>query len=139
MNGASPDGAAASVEFELDFAKPLTFDNIVKLKNKRISGFPDFLMDWVSRQTDELVNALFTPPSLIIIPPTSIGQNAQFDGTLSGLTDTFKKSYNESTLSSISNAAGKAYDSASQSTSTQTSPTTSPAPATSDLGKWVQE
>jgi hypothetical protein len=72
-------------------------------------------MDWVSRQTDEMVNALFTPPALIIVPPTSIGQNAQFDGTLSGLTDTFKKSYNESSLSNISTAAGAAYDKDSKS------------------------
>lgn len=72
-------------------------------------------MDWVSRQTDEMVNALFTPPALIIIPPTSIGQNAQFDGTLSGLTATFKDSYNKDTLSSISTTAGTAYDKNSKS------------------------
>lgn len=51
----------------------------MKLKNKRIAGFPDFIMDWVSRQTDEVTNALLTPPNLIIIKPTSVGQNAQFD------------------------------------------------------------
>lgn len=77
-------------------------------------------MDWISRQTDEMVNALFTPPSLIIIPPTSIGQNAQFDGTLSGLTSTFKKSYNENSATNITTAAGKAYDKDSQTSSTGT-------------------
>jgi hypothetical protein len=127
------------VEIGIDFAQPLTFDNIFKLKNKRISGFPDFLMDWVSRQTDELVNSLFTPPSLIIIPPTSLGQNAQFDGTLSGLTSTFKKSYEENSLKNISTAAGKAYDDTSKSSPTTPSSNPSPRPATSDLGKWVQE
>ena len=82
MGGASPDGALASVSIEIDTAKPLTASNIIKLDNKRIAGFPDFIMDWVSRQTDELVTAFFTPPSLVIIPPTSIGQNNQYDGTL---------------------------------------------------------
>ncbi len=96
-------------------------------------------MEWVSRQTDELVNSLFTPPSLIIIPPTSIGQNAQFDGTLSGLTDTFQKSYNESSLSNISTAAGKAYDDTSKPSATPAPSTTSTSPATSELGKWIQE
>lgn len=75
-------------------------------------------MDWVSRQTDELVNSLFTPPALIIIPPTSIGQNAQFDGTLSGLTSTFKKSYDENSATNISTAAGDAYTKNSKSSGT---------------------
>lgn len=68
-------------------------------------------MDWVSRQTDELVSAFFTPPTLIVIPPTSIGQNNQYDGTLSGLTDSFKSSYEQNSLSSIAQKSGQAYDS----------------------------
>jgi len=79
MGGASSGGALSGVEVTLDSAKPLELGNIVKLNNKRVAGFPDFIMDWVSRQTDQITNALLTPPNLIIIPPTSVGQNAQFD------------------------------------------------------------
>lgn len=43
---------------------------VIDVKNKRISAFPDFVMDWLTRQTEELTNSLFTPPNLTIIPPT---------------------------------------------------------------------
>lgn len=61
-----------SVDITIDLAKPLTADNIINLKNKRIGGFPDFIMDWVWRQTDELVNSFFTLPRLKVIMPTSV-------------------------------------------------------------------
>jgi hypothetical protein len=60
------------VDIEIDLAKPLTADNIIKLKNKRIAGFPDFIMDWFTRQVDELIVNFFTVPSFVIIWPTSI-------------------------------------------------------------------
>ena len=62
-------------------------------------------MDWVSRQTDELVTAFFTPPALVIIPPTTLGQNNQYDGTMSGLTDSFKSSFEENSATTISTKA----------------------------------
>ncbi|MFZ2255916.1 MAG: hypothetical protein WAW59_02175 [Patescibacteria group bacterium] len=62
-------------------------------------------MDWVSRQTDELVTAFFTPPALVIIPPTTLGQNSQYDGTMSGLTDSFKSSFEENSVTTISTKA----------------------------------
>ncbi len=58
-------------------------------------------MDWVARQTDQITNSLLTPPNLIIIQPTSVGQNAQFDGSISGFKDTFKDAYNQSNLDNI--------------------------------------
>lgn len=51
------------------------------MKNKRIAAFPDFVMDWLQRQGDEIVKALFTPPSITIFTPTTLGQHAQFDGS----------------------------------------------------------
>lgn len=143
LRWATEDGALASVDIEIDLAKPLTADNIIKLKNKRISGFPDFIMDWVSRQTDELVNAFFTPPSLIIIWPTTIGQNNQFDWTMSGLTDSFKTSYEQNSVKSMTAKAGTAYDdeviSRSASNWLQTRTQSSKNSASSDLGKWMQQ
>lgn len=54
-------------------------ERVVNAHNKRIAAFPDFVMDWLTRQTEELTNALFTPPNLTIIPPTDFGQNAKVD------------------------------------------------------------
>jgi len=61
---------------------------VIKIKNNRIAGFPDWLMDWLDRQISEITSALFTPPTLTIIPPTDFGQNAQVDGSYK---DFFKK------------------------------------------------
>jgi len=36
-------------------------------------------MDWLTRQTEELVTSFFTPPNLTIVLPTDLGQNAQID------------------------------------------------------------
>lgn len=43
-------------------------------------------MDWLTRQTEEIVTSLFTPPNLTIIPPTDFGQNAQVDSGFDGIT-----------------------------------------------------
>lgn len=65
----------------MDSSKSFNLGNIVKVKNKRISGFPDFVMDWVGRQGDEIVKALFTVPHITLYAPTTLGQHAQFDGS----------------------------------------------------------
>ncbi len=139
----NPDDALLGVEVSIDLAKPLWSQKIIQLKNKRVAGFPDFIMDWVSRQTDELVNALFTPPNLIIIPPTSIGQNMQFDGTLNGFTETFKKSLDSVSVSTIQQKMWEAYDtevnSQSASKAFQNLTKSSNNNATSDIGKWMNE
>lgn len=45
------------------------FKDVIKLKNNLIKSFPEFLMDWVNRQVDEIVKKLTTFPSIIIILP----------------------------------------------------------------------
>lgn len=71
---------------EFDFS--ITGDNnianiraVVDTKNRRIAAFPDFIMDWLTRQTEEITTSLFTPPNLTIIPPTNFGQNAKVDSS----------------------------------------------------------
>lgn len=80
-----------SIEISIDSAKPFNLGNIIKVKNRRISGFPEFIMDWVARQTDEITNKLLTPPSLVIIPPRTFGQNATLDGSFSDFLGKFSK------------------------------------------------
>lgn len=70
------------MSIEIDSKKPFTLGNVVKVNNIRVAAFPDFIMDWVARQTDEITNKLFSLPNIIIIPPTTLGPNAEIDGTL---------------------------------------------------------
>ncbi len=45
------------------------FKDVIKLKNTLISWFPQFLMEWVNRQVEEIVTKLTSFPSLIVILP----------------------------------------------------------------------
>jgi hypothetical protein len=53
----------------LDALKSFNFQDAVKLKMTRIMPFPDFLMDWVTRQIEEIVNKLTDFPTLYVILP----------------------------------------------------------------------
>lgn len=59
------------------------------------------MMDWLTRQTEEITTSLFTPPSLTVIPPTSFGQNAQVDGSYKDFSDKLNKQFSQSTLDNI--------------------------------------
>lgn len=67
MGDSSTSGTA--IDITLDSAKPLTAGNIIKVRNRRIAGFPEFIMDWVARQTNEITNKLLTLPNLVIVLP----------------------------------------------------------------------
>jgi hypothetical protein len=105
----------SQVGIDIDSAKPISTGNIVKVKNKRVSGFPDFIMDWVQRQGDEAVTALFTPPTLTVIPPTTLGPNSPFDGIDSFL-DKFKESSLKQSAEDLKKQMGDAYDKWSKNT-----------------------
>lgn len=64
-------GGESNFEVSIDAAalKNFDFGNILKIKNSRVSAFPDFLMDWASRQLEEVVNKLTSLPTLYIILP----------------------------------------------------------------------
>lgn len=83
--------SGTTIDIGLDTSKPLALKNIIKVNNRRIAGFPEFIMDWVSRQTDEFTNKLLTLPNIVIIPPRSFGQNAVVDGSYSDFLDRFSK------------------------------------------------
>jgi hypothetical protein len=85
------DSSAPGIDISFDSSMPLTMDNIVKVRNRRISPFPEFIMGWFARQTEEMRNKLFTLPNLIIIPPKSFGPNAQFGGDFSDFVSKFSE------------------------------------------------
>lgn len=58
-----------SVDLDLWALKNGNFKDVLNIKNTRIAGFPDFLMDWVTRQIEEIVTKLTDFPTLYIILP----------------------------------------------------------------------
>ncbi len=103
-------GGDGSVSIEIDSKKPFDLGNIIKVKNIRVAAFPDFIMDWVARQTDEIVNKLFALPNLIIIPPTDLGPNASVDGSAKGYNDLFSNMAEKASLSELKSQMNGAFD-----------------------------
>ena len=61
------------VEFDLDNATAGDFSDVVKVDLQRVSPFPNFLMDWVTRQMEEVVTKLTNLPKIFIILPDTSG------------------------------------------------------------------
>ena len=59
------------VSVSLDFSSfdSGNFDDIVKIQMPRISSFPSWLMDWVTRQIEEIANKLTDFPTVFVILP----------------------------------------------------------------------
>jgi hypothetical protein len=57
------------INIDASALKNLDFSNIVKIDYSRVASFPDFIMDWITRQIEEIVNKLTTLPTLYIIFP----------------------------------------------------------------------
>lgn len=79
------------------------------MNNKRIAAFPDFIMNWLTRQTEELTNSLFTPPNLTIIPPTNFGQNAQVDSSYAQFLENLQKAYSAESVKNMQAQMSTAY------------------------------
>jgi len=73
-NGDNPD-----FEVNVDFwaLADGNFSDVVDISMRRISAFPDFVMEWVTRQVEEIANKLTDFPTLYIILPDFQGV---FDG-----------------------------------------------------------
>jgi hypothetical protein len=68
-------GAEPNFEVGIDTDAILNFDvgNIVKISQIRIPAFPDFLMEWATRQLEEVINKLTSLSTLYIILPDFSG------------------------------------------------------------------
>lgn len=68
-------GGDSNFDVSIDSAaiKNFDFGSIIKIKNTRVSAFPDFLMEWATRQLEEVVNKLTSLPTLYIILPDFSG------------------------------------------------------------------
>lgn len=57
------------IDLDLSSFKEWNFSDVIKIQQSRISAFPDFLMEWVTRQIEEIVNKLTDFPTLFVILP----------------------------------------------------------------------
>lgn len=107
----SPSSGGSEFAIEVDSDMQLSdISAVTKIKNKRIAAFPDFIMEWLTRQTEELTTSLFTPPNLTIIPPTDFGQNAHVDSTYTDFSKKLGAAYSSANLENIQQAAVVSFD-----------------------------
>ncbi len=83
---------SVDVEFDLDAATDGDFSDVVKVELDRVSPFPNFLMDWVTRQMEEVVNKLTDLPKIFVILPDMSGI---FEFWWSDFTDDLQESFEE--------------------------------------------
>ncbi len=59
----------ADVSLDLESLFSWDFEDVIKINMKRITPFPSWLMDWVTRQIEEIANKLTDFPTLFVILP----------------------------------------------------------------------
>ncbi len=69
---------STSVDLDLQALGSGNFEDVIQVKNKRVGAFPNFLMDWVERQLDEITSKLTNLPKIYVILPDFGGI---FDGS----------------------------------------------------------
>jgi len=90
INGGADTDMALTVDFDTSALSSGNFQDVVKVNNTRVSPFPDFLMDWVTRQIEEVVNKLTNLPKVFVILPDFSGI---FDYGWEDFGENFKKSF----------------------------------------------
>jgi len=68
MNGGE-GGTEFKVDLDTDALKNGDYSDILKISMKRVPSFPGFLMDWVTRQIEEIVTKLTDFPTVFVILP----------------------------------------------------------------------
>lgn len=90
--GNNSTGGGDPFEISIDPKNIKNFDTgfIEKIKHDRVSAFPDFIMDWVNRQLEEVANKLTSLPTLYIINPDFQGV---IDSGWAGFSDKLGQQY----------------------------------------------
>ena len=86
------NGSSSDINVDVDFwaLKWWNFEDVLKINMKRISPFPDFIMEWVTRQIEEIANKLTDFPTLYIILPDF---SWVYDSSWGWFMDKLKNSY----------------------------------------------
>lgn len=69
VGGLPTSGESIEVDFDPQALSDFRFNEVIKIKNTRVSAFPDFIMDWVNRQMEEVQTKLTTLPTIYLILP----------------------------------------------------------------------
>ncbi|MDD2566021.1 MAG: VCBS repeat-containing protein [Candidatus Gracilibacteria bacterium] len=86
------DGESLDINIDPNALANLDVSNIVKINYSRVSAFPDFIMDWVTRQLEEILNKLTTLPTIYIILPDFSGiADSSWTDFGKKITDTYDK------------------------------------------------
>ena len=81
-----------SVDIDTSALASWNFQDVIQIKNKRVSAFPGFMMDWVERQLDEITSKLTNLPKVFVILPDFWGI---FDFSWSDFGPGMKQSFEE--------------------------------------------
>ena len=81
---------ASSVDVDFQALKDWNFSDVVDVSMQRVSAFPDFIMNWVTRQLEEIANKLTDFPTLFVILPDF---SWIVDTWWNNFFDNFEKSY----------------------------------------------
>ena len=73
VGGGSEVDMSLAVDFDPSALAGGSFTDVIQIQNTRISAFPDFLMDWVTRQLEEVVTKLTSLPKVFLILPDFSG------------------------------------------------------------------
>lgn len=60
---------STSIDLDLSALASGNFEDVVQVQNKRVGAFPNFLMDWVERQLDEITSKLTNLPKVFVVLP----------------------------------------------------------------------
>ena len=63
------ESMSVSVDLDISALAQWDFQDVVQINNRRIGAFPNFLMDWVERQLDEITSKLTNLPKIFVILP----------------------------------------------------------------------
>ena len=69
VGGLPTTGESIEADFDPQALADFRFNEVIKVKNTRVAAFPDFIMDWVNRQMEEVQTKLTTLPTIYLILP----------------------------------------------------------------------
>jgi hypothetical protein len=81
-----------SLDINTDALANWDFSDVIQFNMKRVWAFPDFLMEWVTRQIEEIVTKLTDFPTLFIILPDFSGiMDSSWENFTTKVSDAFNK------------------------------------------------
>ncbi len=92
LEGGGSDDMSLSLDINTDALASWNISDVVQFSMKRVWAFPDFLMEWVTRQIEEIVTKLTDFPTLFVILPDFSGI---MDSSWENLTEKVSEAFNE--------------------------------------------